>query len=43
MKELIKGIDGNQQWIDMLHSVKYIIDPALIDMSDERTRYTMSK
>lgn len=39
----LKRMDENQQWIDMLHSIKNEINPNLIDMSDERTRYIMSK
>lgn len=33
----------NQEWIDLLHSVKNKVDSSLIDMDDERTRYIMSK
>ncbi|MDE5655666.1 MAG: hypothetical protein K2I19_01110 [Muribaculaceae bacterium] len=32
-----------QDWINLLHSVKEKVDPSLIDMDDERTRYIMSK
>lgn len=38
-----KQREDNKQWIDMLHSVKNEINTALIDMTDERTRYIMSK
>ena len=30
-------------WLEKLHSIKQDIDPSLIDMNDERTRYIMSK
>lgn len=30
-------------WLERLHSIKQDIDPSLIDMDDERTRYIMSK
>ncbi len=31
------------EWLEKLHSIKDAIDPSLIDMTDERTRYIMSK
>lgn len=30
-------------WIKNIHSIQADIDPSLIDMDDERTRYIMSK
>lgn len=41
--KILSKRDENQEWIDMLHSVKSKIDPSLIDMTDERTRHIMSK
>ena len=32
-----------EEWLDNLHAIKQSINPDLIDMSDERTRYIMSK
>ena len=32
-----------EEWLDNLHAIKKSINPDLIDMSDERTRYIMSK
>ena len=33
----------SDDWLETLHSIKKGIDPLLIDMSDDRTRYLMSK
>lgn len=33
----------SDDWLETLHSIKKGIDPSLIDMSDDRTRYLMSK
>lgn len=33
----------SDDWLETLHSIKQGIDPSMIDMSDERTRYLMSK
>lgn len=30
-------------WLEKLHSIKRSIDPAMIDLDDERTNYIMSK
>lgn len=32
-----------EEWIKNLHEIKRSINPDLIDMNDERTRYIMSK
>lgn len=32
-----------KEWIETLHKAKSRINPELIDMDDERTRYLMSK
>ena len=34
---------NTDEWMETLHSIKRGIDPSLIDMSDERTRYLMPK
>lgn len=31
------------KWIESLHEIKDAIDPSVIDMNDERTKYIMSK
>lgn len=31
------------EWLKKLHTLKDSIDPSIIDMTDERTRYIMSK
>lgn len=31
------------EWLNTLHGIKQDIDPSVIDMDDERTRYIMSK
>ncbi|MBD5583577.1 MAG: hypothetical protein HDQ88_00620 [Clostridia bacterium] len=33
----------SDDWLETLHSIKKGIDPSLIDMSDDRTRYLMAK
>ena len=33
----------DNDWIDRLHKLKQEINPAVIDMTDERTKYIMSK
>lgn len=35
--------DNPDEWIRNLHAIKNSINPDLIDMDDERTRYIMSK
>ncbi len=35
--------DDSEEWIKNLHAIKRSINPDLIDMDDERTRYIMSK
>ncbi len=35
--------DDPEEWIKNLHAIKNSINPDLIDMDDERTRYIMSK
>ena len=35
--------DEADEWIKKLHDIKRDIDPSLIDMNDERTKYIMSK
>ncbi|MDE6023501.1 MAG: hypothetical protein K2G13_08375 [Muribaculaceae bacterium] len=35
--------DDTEEWISNLHAIKNSINPDLIDMNDERTRYIMSK
>lgn len=30
-------------WLDKLHSIKRDVDPSMIDMTDEHTKYIMSK
>ena len=35
--------DEAEEWIRNLHDIKQMINPKLIDMNDERTRYIMSK
>ena len=32
-----------EEWLDNLHEIKRSINADLIDMTDERTRYIMSK
>ena len=32
-----------EEWINTLHAIKRSINPDLIDMNDERTKYIMSK
>ncbi len=32
-----------EEWLNTLHSIKHDVDPSVIDMDDERTRYIMSK
>lgn len=32
-----------EEWLNNLHEIKRSINPDLIDMDDERTRYIMSK
>lgn len=33
----------SDDWLETLHSIKKGIDSSVIDMSDDRTRYLMSK
>ena len=33
----------NNEWLEKLHQIKRDINPEVIDMNDERTRYLMSK
>lgn len=33
----------DRDWLENLHRLKEEIDPSVIDMDDERTRYIMSK
>lgn len=33
----------NSQFMDSVHAIKQAIDPSVIDMSDPRTNYIMSK
>lgn len=35
--------EDSSQFMDSLHSIKKSIDPAVIDLSDPRTNYIMSK
>lgn len=35
--------DDAEEWIENLHAIKRSINPDLIDMNDERTKYIMSK
>lgn len=35
--------EQSEAWINAVHSIKKSIDPSLIDINDERTRYIMSK
>ncbi|MDE5584847.1 MAG: hypothetical protein K2I92_00745 [Muribaculaceae bacterium] len=35
--------DDAEEWINNLHAIKRSINPDLIDMNDERTKYIMSK
>ena len=35
--------EDTEEWINNLHAIKCSINPDLIDMSDERTKYIMSK
>ena len=35
--------DNDEEWISNLHAIKRSINPDLIDMNDERTKYIMSK
>ena len=35
--------DESGEWFDQLQDLKQMIDPSVIDMDDERTRYIMSK
>lgn len=39
----IKKTDDAEEWISNLHDIKRKINPDLIDMNDERTKYIMSK
>lgn len=34
---------GKSKWLEQLESMRNMMDPSLIDMTDERTRYIMSK
>ncbi len=36
-------ISETDEWLNRLHSIRKDIDPSVIDMDDERTRYIMSK
>lgn len=31
------------EWMDTLHSIKRDVDPSVIDLDDDRTRYIMGK
>ena len=35
--------DNAEEWISNLHAIKRSINPDLIDMNDEKTKYIMSK
>lgn len=35
--------EGDSDFMDSLHSIKNAIDPSVIDFSDPRTNYIMSK
>ena len=35
--------DESSQWLESLHEIKNSIDTSVIDMSDPRTNYIMSK
>lgn len=38
-----KQNEENSKLLDTLHSIKDSIDPSVIDLSDPRTKYIMSK
>lgn len=38
-----KDIEEADAWMKKLHAIKQSIDPSVIDMSDDRTKYIMSK
>lgn len=38
-----KKEEMNSKFLDSLHAIKCAIDPSVIDMSDQRTNYIMSK
>lgn len=37
------GEKGNSKMLDSLHAIKRAVDPCVIDLSDPRTQYIMSK
>lgn len=48
MQTSIRSVKNNDieeadAWMKKLHAIKQSIDPSVIDMSDDRTRYIMSK
>lgn len=45
LKASVKRVEKAEKegWMDKLHSIKETIDPSLIDMNDERTRYILRK
>lgn len=38
-----KNTTQNSQWLETLHNIKNSIDPSVIDTSDPRVNYIMSK
>ena len=34
---------ASSEWLDKLHEIKREINPSVIDMDDDRTKYIMSK
>lgn len=39
----ITNENKSNEWLEKLHQIKSDINPDLVDMNDERTRYLMSK
>lgn len=38
-----KSVDQNNDWLEKLHALKNDINPDVIDFSDDKTNYIMSK
>lgn len=42
-RQTMSADEDANEWLNKLRSIKHDVDPSLIDMDDERTRYIMSK
>lgn len=42
-EQSVHSISKTNEWIEKMRNLSNSIDPSLIDMDDERTRYIMSK